>query len=164
MAGETAMGEPRFLADAMLGRLATWLRILGYDTEYDRSEDVRLVERARREGRVLLTRDTGLLRRRDLPPHLFIRSDTVRDQLREVMTALAIRPRMHGRRCLRCNVPLEARGRAEVQGRVPDFVYTSQEHFWGCPRCRRIYWAGTHRRRMEEAIQEIFRLTARDQP
>ncbi len=164
MTGESGPREPRFLADAMLGRLATWLRILGYDTEYDRSEDGRLVERARREERVLLTRDTGLLRRRDLPRHLFVRSDAVREQLREVMVALGLHPRMDGRRCLRCNVPLEVRSRAEVEGRVPEFVHASQERFWGCPRCGRIYWAGTHRRHMEEAVREILRLIAREQP
>ncbi len=162
MTGEAAGGEPRFLADAMLGRLATWLRILGYDAEYDRSEDRRLVERARREERLLLTRDTGLLRRRDLPRHLFVRSDAVREQLREVMTGLGLRPRTDGHRCLRCNVPLEARARAEVEGRVPDFVHASQEHFWSCPRCGRVYWAGTHRRHMEETLEELARLMAHD--
>jgi methionyl-tRNA formyltransferase len=147
--------DVRFLADAMLGRLATWLRVLGYDAEYDRREDAVLVERARREHRILLTRDTRLLRRRDLPGHLFIRSDRVRDQLRELLVALDLPVRGGGRRCLRCNVALEARAREAVRGRVPDFVWASQQVFWGCPRCGRIYWAGTHRQRMDEAIRAL---------
>jgi hypothetical protein len=83
---------PRFLVDAMLGRLAKWLRILGYDAEYFPGEDDDLLRQARRQGRVLLTRDTRLLRRRPLPSHLFIESDQVMEQLRQVVTALRLDP------------------------------------------------------------------------
>jgi uncharacterized protein with PIN domain len=158
---ETAGGAPRFLADAMLGRLATWLRVLGYDAEYDRARDAALVARARIEGRILLTRDTGLLRRRDLPPHLFIRSDAVRAQLTEVLAALRLPARPAAEpRCLRCNVLLEPRSRSAVEGRVPDFVWASQERFWACPRCQRLYWPGTHRRRMAETLEDLARRMA----
>jgi uncharacterized protein with PIN domain len=145
----------RFLADAMLGRLATWLRVLGYDAEYDRAEDRVLVERARREARILLTRDTGLLSRRDLPRHLFIRSDAVQEQVRQVLQAYRLVPSPDGGRCLRCNVLLQPCARAEAQGRVPDFVWATQEAFAACPRCGRIYWAGTHHRRMREQIRAL---------
>src|SRR5574342_1045708 len=83
---------PRFLADAMLGRLATWLRELGHDAEYFRGEDEDLIRRAMREGRLLLTRDTRLLRRRQLPPHLLIQSDHVTEQLRQVVVTLGLDP------------------------------------------------------------------------
>lgn len=160
---------PRFLADAMLGRLARWLRILGYDAEYFAGEDDDLIRKARLEGRVLLTRDTRLLRRRSegvrparerdadrLPPHLFIQSDRVMDQLRQVLAALRLDPMAPpARRCVRCNAVLEARHRAEVIGLVPEFVWSHHEAFWACPACRRIYWAGTHRQRMEEAIKAL---------
>jgi uncharacterized protein with PIN domain len=153
---ETVPGrEVRFLADAMLGRLATWLRVLGYDAEYERGKDRLLVERARREERILLTRDTGLLRRRGLPRHLFVRSDAVREQLREVLGAFRLVPNPDGRRCLRCNVPLEPCPRDEAQGRVPDFVWASQQGFTACPRCGRIYWAGSHRRHMLDEIRAL---------
>lgn len=148
--------SPRFLADAMLGRLATWLRILGYDTEYFRGEDGALLRLAWRDGRLLLTRDTHLLRRHWLPPHLFIQSDHVGAQVRQVMAALHLDPATpRTRRCLRCNVILEPQAKTEIQGRVPEFVWSRHDLFWGCPRCRRIYWAGSHRRRMEEAIQAL---------
>lgn len=147
---------PRFLADAMLGRLAKWLRILGYDAEYFPGEDRDLLGRARREGRVLLTRDTRLLRCRPLPPHLFIQSDHVMEQLRQVVTALHLSPAgAPGRRCVRCNTPLEPRKKAEVAGLVPEFIWSHHQAFWGCPRCRRIYWPGTHRQRMEETIRAL---------
>jgi uncharacterized protein len=147
---------PRFLADAMLGRLATWLRILGYDAAYSRDEDAALVETAEREGRILLTRDTGILRRRGLPPHLFVHSDQVREQIRQVVATFRLSVVLPtARRCPRCNVCLEAREKAETAGRVPEFVWSRHEAFWGCPACGRIYWAGSHRRRMEETIRSL---------
>ncbi len=152
--GET----PKFLADAMLGRLARWLRILGYDAEYSAGEDDDLLRQARGEGRVLLTRDTRLLRRQPLPPHLFIYSDHVMEQLRQVIAALCLDPATPpSRRCIRCNAVLEQRSKDEVLGQVPEFVWSRHSAFWGCPRCRRIYWAGTHRQRMEEAIKALCR-------
>ncbi len=147
---------PRFLADAMLGRLARWLRILGYDAEYFPGEDDDLIRLARQEDRVLLTRDTRLLRRRPLPPHLFIESDHVMEQLRQVVAALRLNPAAPpAHRCACCNVVLEPRDKVQVAGLVPDFVWSQHEAFWSCPRCQRIYWAGTHRRRMEEAIKAL---------
>ena len=150
--------SPRLLADAMLGRLARWLRILGYDAEYFPGEDDDLLRRALHEGRVLLTRDTHLLQRRPLPPHLFIQSDHVMEQLRQVIAALRLdpaAPRVH--RCPCCNVALESRDKAEVLGLVPEFVWSHHQAFWACPRCQRIYWPGTHWRRMEEVIKALCR-------
>lgn len=147
---------PCFLADAMLGRLARWLRILGYDAEYFSGEDDYLLRQARREGRILLTRDTRLLRRHPLPPHLFVQSDHVMEQLRQVVAALRLNPEAPpAHRCSCCNAVLEPRDKAQVVGLVPEFVWSHHEAFWGCPRCQRIYWAGTHRRRMEEAIKAL---------
>jgi uncharacterized protein with PIN domain len=151
-----AGAAPQFLADAMLGRLARWLRILGYDAAYDPGEDKDLLARAWQEGRILLTRDTHLLRRRRLPPHLFIQSDHVLEQVRQVLSALGL-PRTAGpvRRCLRCNVVLEPCGKDEVAGRVPEFVWSRHQTFWRCPACERIYWPGTHRQRMGEALRTL---------
>jgi hypothetical protein len=141
----------------MLGRLATWLRILGYDVEYARGEDAALIERAQETGRILLTRDTGMLRRRALPPHLFVRSDHVLEQLRQVIQHFHLTPmEPSARRCPRCNVPVEPRTKSEVLGRVPEFVWSTQEAFWGCPTCGRVYWAGSHWRRMRERIRALM--------
>jgi uncharacterized protein with PIN domain len=140
----------------MLGRLARWLRILGYDVEYSPGEDDDLLLQARHEGRILLTRDTRLLRRQQLPPHLFIQSDHVMEQVRQVVGTLHLDPAAPpSHRCIRCNAILEPRSKDEVLGLVPEFVWSHHEAFWGCPRCRRIYWAGTHRQRMEEAIKAL---------
>lgn len=150
-------GSPRFLADTMLGRLATWLRILGYDVEYVRGEDAALIERARETGRILLTRDTGIVRRRGLPPHLLVHSDHISEQLRQVIQAFHLTAADPStRRCPRCNALLEPRTKAEVFGRVPEFVWSQQDTFWGCPACGRLYWAGSHWRRMDETIRALI--------
>src|SRR5438552_13000462 len=107
----------------MLGRLARWLRILGCDVAYGSHLAGRtLVDCARREGRMLLTRDTRLVRRRDLPPYVFVRSDRFRDQLREVAAAVPLDGTDFLRRCLDCNVLLEEVRRETARDRVPPFV------------------------------------------
>ena len=97
-----ATGTPRFLCDAMLGRLARWLRLLGYDTRYADLPDDALVALARAAGRVLLTRDTRLVRRPDVGPHGFIRHDRVAEQLRQVTADFRLGPARGGTRCPAC--------------------------------------------------------------
>ncbi len=150
---------PRFLADAMLGKLATWLRILGCDVEYPGDlPDDEIVERALRTGRIILTRDTLLIRRRKARDnHFFVTGDGWRDQLRQVVAAFGIDP-AGGlfTRCLRCNAPLGAIDKPHVAGRVPPYVYATQETFGACPSCGRLYWHATHREEMERELREIL--------
>ncbi len=152
-------GTPRFLCDAMLGRLARWLRILGYDAAYADLPDDALVALAQAEGRVLLTRDTRLVRRPDVGPHAFIQHDRVQDQLRQVTAAFDLRPGRAGTRCLRCNVALEALPRDAAAGRVPPYVWHTQQQFVRCPACARIYWPGTH---WDHMTRELSGLRAKD--
>lgn len=144
----------RLVADAMLGRLAKWLRVLGYDTHYWRGDDAGLVHLALAEKCLLLTRDTRLHHR--LPPgqSLFIESDHYDEQLRQVIGRLGWPPRI-GHRCLRCNLLLEAADKAELRGRVPEFVRLRHDKFARCPGCLRIYWEGTHFQRMTEAVRRL---------
>ena len=144
-----ARGEVRFAVDVMLGRLARWLRILGHDVVYQPQLRGRALARAaRREGRWLLTRDTRLLRERDLPPHLLVASDRFREQLRQVAAAVPLGGARPLSRCLDCNRPLEPVSREAVRERVPPHVWATQEAFLRCPRCGKCYWEATHRRRM----------------
>ncbi len=142
----------RYLADAMLGRLARWLRALGYDTAYSQGEDGDLLRQARDEGRLLLTRDR-LLARRAREQGLLVPQAPPLEQLRFVLTA---RPPAHPprpfSRCLLCNLPLEELDPGLVRLRVPEVVARTHSRFLRCPGCLRIYWAGSHWARMRQAL------------
>jgi hypothetical protein len=144
----------RLVADAMLGRLAKWLRVVGFDTLYWRGDDAGLLRLARAESRLLLTRDTRLPSQLPLGHSLFIQSDRYDEQLRQVIDRLGWPPRI-GHRCLRCNRLLETADKAELCGRVPEFVWHRHEHFARCPGCRRIYWEGTHYQHMTEVRRRL---------
>jgi len=146
MGGSEAL---RFAADRMLGRLARWLRILGHDVAYGPHLGGRtLVSCARREGRVILTRDTRLRRDRELPPHVFLQSDHFREQLRQVASAVPLSTGGMLRRCLDCNRVLDEVPREHAAGRVPPYVWDTNEHFLACDGCGRLYWPATHRTHM----------------
>ena len=149
---------PKLLADAMLGSLARWLRVLGLDVVYDpRLDDAALVDRAVEEQRVILTRDRRLVQRRLARHHLLIRSEAVAEQLRQVLTDLQIDPSAFASfgRCLRCNRELVAMAAEEARARVPSFVARTQRDFRACPDCARVYWRATHVRRMEARLAAL---------
>jgi len=154
------VGSPRFFADAMLGRLATWMRALGYDVLYeDAIDDAILVERAARDDRVILTRDHLLVNRRAARERsVIIESDHVREQVVEVARRFPPRRYLFLSRCLVCNSRLEPIEKTSVAGRVPEYVYDTQEAFSECPSCGRAYWSGTHRTRMQEELTAIYDL------
>ena len=146
----------RFAVDRMLGRLARWLRILGHDVAYGPHLGGRaLIDLARREGRVLLTRDTRLVRSRDLPPHLFIDSDHFREQLRQVATAFALGGAALLGRCLDCNRVLDELPRERARDRVPVFVWETAERFLVCGGCGRLYWPATHRAHVVRELEAL---------
>jgi uncharacterized protein len=134
----------RFVADVMLGRLARWLRALGYDTVYRRdAADRQLLGLALREDRRLLTRDAALARL--AREHaLLIRGDALDDQLRQVVDACGLPEPALLTRCLECNLPLEPIGRSAARDRVPPYTFATQGEFQTCPGCGRVYWPGTH--------------------
>jgi uncharacterized protein with PIN domain len=145
----------KFLADNMLGRLAIWLRLLGYDTAYHHdATDAQLARIARAENRVLLTRDVELTRRRAVRA-ILIESEQVEEQLRQVFHALNLTAREAFSRCAECNSVLEEVSKESVRGQVPPFVFHTQERYRRCPRCARIYWRGTHWARMVGQMQDL---------
>jgi len=149
------MNDLRFLADSMLGTLAKWLRILGYDTTYDaRLDDSEVVRLARAEGRILLTRDTGLLRHKGLHC-LFIESEVLEEQVAQVLRAFDLRADNPFSRCPVCNTVLEDVPKYEAWGQVPPFVYQTQDNFSLCPECNRFYWRGTHWQGMLKKIERL---------
>jgi uncharacterized protein with PIN domain len=150
--------RPAFIADAMLGRLAKSLRMLGCDTAYQSDiDDSDLKMTALREGRVLLTRDREVAQT-SLPIRvLLIGSDHLEEQLVEVAREFDVGPGGElFSRCLICNVHVEDVEKVEVKERVPEYVYATQERFARCPSCGRVYWAATHVERAREWLESVL--------
>jgi hypothetical protein len=147
----------RFVADVMLGKLAKWLRILGYDTLYYRETlDRELIEIAEREGRILLTSDRELLKCSHVEK-FYISSDQWRQQLREVVVRFGISEDGVFTRCVECNSLLKKVAKEEVLGKVPPYIYKTHKEFGRCPKCNRIYWKGTHFEGAKEEVEKIMR-------
>jgi uncharacterized protein len=148
-----------FIADCMLGRLAKWLRILGFDVQYFRRiGDDELLNVARREGRTLLTRDTGLYERAGQVVRLFIENEGWEEQVVQVLRAFdlggGVSPHV---RCLECNHLLKPLSRENARNLVTLFVFERAASFALCPECGRVYWKGTHFDRMGDKINGIMK-------
>jgi len=152
-----AGGAPRFVADSMLGRLARWLRAMGYDTLYLRgARDGDLLELATRERRTLLTRDLRLARTGGEAAAYQVRADRLDAQLAEVVAAFGLDPEADPlSRCLECNHVLTALEAGDLRGRVPPHILASHRRFSGCPACGRVYWEGSHAQRMRNRLRAI---------
>jgi uncharacterized protein with PIN domain len=148
--------ELRFAADVMLGRLAKWLRVLGQDVIYGRHlSGAGLIRVARQENRIILTRDRRL-RLKQPQDSIFIESDDYREQLRQVVSTFHLIPGDDIlKRCLICNSSLQRRSKASVKQGVPEYVFLTQEHFFWCASCRRIYWPATHRQKMLQELKNL---------
>jgi uncharacterized protein len=150
-------GEPRFVLDIHLGRLAAYLRMVGLDALYEQAfGDEQLAAVSREEDRVLLTRDIGLLKRGAVRFGYFVRETNPRRQLAEV--SARFRLERHARafsRCLRCNAPLRPADKEEVAGRLPGRTRELFQEFLSCPVCERVFWKGGHYERMRRLIDTV---------
>lgn len=146
----------KFVADKMLGRLARWLRVIGQDVTYGpHLSGYGLIRAARREGRVILTRDRRI-GRKSPPPYVFIDGDRFRDQLKQVIRECGLDPFKDAfTRCVECNSPLDFIAKRAVQDKVPSYVFATQEKFSICPACRRIYWPATHQQKMVDELKAM---------
>jgi uncharacterized protein with PIN domain len=149
----------KFVVDCMLGKLAKWLRILGFDADYlNKAEDGDLLLAARREKRVLLTKDQELFRSASGLPRLFIESDNWPEQLAQVLDGFRLRDRVRPHsRCLLCNVELKNLSKKSARNLVTPFVFERAPSFAVCPSCGRVFWPGTHFRDMDLKIARILR-------
>jgi len=140
----------------MLGRLVKWLRVIGQDVIYGpHLTGYGLIRAARRENRLILTRDRGL-KKKNPPEFIFIQSDRYGEQLRQVIEACDLQPWDNlFTRCLACNPLLQLRSKESVKEIVPTYVFSTQEKFFWCSQCRRVYWPATHHERMVEELKKI---------
>lgn len=151
----------KFIVDSNVGRLAKWLRIAGYDTLFINGiDDSGLIRIALEEGRVVLTRDTQILKRRLVASGrlkvVLIEDDEVKAQLRQVVTTLNLARHLRSfTLCLECNQPLVPKKREEVKELVPPYVFQTQNQYMQCPGCQRIYWRGTHWQRMNRELEKL---------
>lgn len=145
----------RFICDAMLGRLARRLRLLGFDTLYAGSADA--LEELKREGggRIVLTRRSRI---ETDAKTVRIGSEQVAEQLREIRDLIgpAIDKEKIFRRCIECNTELLGAEKSEIEPRVPEFVYHAHASFRVCPSCKRVYWEGSHTENMKRMLKELL--------
>jgi hypothetical protein len=158
---EKPLRQPRFIADAHLGGLAKYLRLLGFDTLYRNDlNDVEVARIAAFERRIVLSRDRDLLMHRAITHGCYVRAMKPLQQLEEVLSRLdlfrAIQPFS---RCLCCNGPLETIGKEELVERLPPDTLSYYNEFRTCRQCDRIYWPGSHYRRLQKVIDQALRRT-----
>ena len=149
--------DPRFILDVHLGKLAAYLRMLGFDAEYGRSlTDAQLVEISASEHRILLTRDRGLLKHGALTHGYWVRETNSRRQIAEVVHRFdlgqAVRPFT---RCMTCNGVLEPVSKEQARNLAPERSLERYDEFHRCAHCGRIYWKGSHYARMLRWIEEL---------
>ncbi len=149
--------QVRFVLDTHLGRLTAYLRMLGFDVLYrDDYEDKELAQISSDENRILLTRDRGLLKRAKVTRGYCVRATDPRQQLVEVLQRFdLLRSIAPFRRCLHCNALLELTRKELVSDQLMAETNQYYNEFYVCPACDRIYWKGSHYRRMQQFIESI---------
>jgi uncharacterized protein with PIN domain len=155
--------EIKFIVDNNVGKLAKWLRIMGYDALlFTEDDDGKMVKVALAQNRVILTKDTQIMRRRLVNSGrikaVLIEDDDPKAQLQQIVEDLNLDYQLRPFSiCLECNQNLVARDKEEVRDLVPPHVFEAQSLYMECPSCHRIYWRGTHWQAMS---QELERFTA----
>jgi uncharacterized protein with PIN domain len=142
----------------MLGKLAKWLKILGFDALFfSKIEDDDLLTLARDEDRILLTKDTGLIEKAKDVETLFLESEEWQGQVKQVIGHFKLREKVAPHtRCIDCNVELKNLPKKNAKNLVSTFVFEKADSFALCPNCGRVFWRGTHFKDMETKIQEIL--------
>jgi uncharacterized protein with PIN domain len=149
--------DPRFVADVHQAKLARHLRMAGFDTQWSNDwDDDEIVRRSGADRRTILTRDKGMLRRRDVQRGYFVRATESEAQLAEVVRGLQLESLLAPfTRCRECNTPLEGVAKEVVIERLPEQVRKLYDRFKRCPGCARVYWEGTHFDRMAGVLARL---------
>ncbi|MDD5502409.1 MAG: Mut7-C RNAse domain-containing protein [Candidatus Thermoplasmatota archaeon] len=151
----------KFLCDSMLGNLAKWLRMMGYDVKYadDDEEDAEILQHAASSKRILLTRDKEIIGRRSDAQMLLVKSSDVDEQIKQVVFEFKLSPGKNAilSLCSECGEKLQPVDKGEVFGKVPDGVFARQDEFWQCPDCGKLYWKGSHYNKIVEKIESLLK-------
>jgi len=149
--------EPKFIADVHLGRLARYIRMLGFDTLYKNNfNDDESVKTSIDEKRTILTKDRDILKRSVVTHGYFVRTSEIKKQLLEIINRFDLKNQIKEfTRCIECNSILESVLKEEIMDKLPPKVSDSQESFFICPGCKKIYWEGTHHHKMNAFIQSL---------
>ncbi len=149
----------KLLCDQMLGSLAKWLRILGFDTFYANKEitDEELLNIAKIENRTIVSRDKELILRgkKQNINVIEIKNTDLDDQLKLVLNLIKIDEKLVLSRCTLCNKILEKIEKSKVEGKVPRKVFDNNDEFWFCNKCKKFYWMGSHYEKITDKIDEI---------
>ena len=152
----------KFIVDNNVGKLAKWLRIMGYNALlFTDIDDGMMIKIALQQNRIVLTKDTQIMKRRIVANGklkvILIKGDDSKAQLRQITDTLGLDYRFNPfSLCLQCNQTLLERTKDEVQDRVPPHVFKTQNHYMECPLCHRIYWQGTHWQAMKEELEKFM--------
>lgn len=149
----------RFILDVHLGKLARYMRMLGFNTAYSSDwDDDRIIEISLEQKRIILTRDIGILKQRRVSHGYWVRRSEPLDQVQEVLDALDLSSQLRPfTRCMECNGDIHAVGKDEVKPHIARDIVDRFDAFWRCGECRKIYWQGSHYKRMQERIKCINR-------
>ncbi|UCB58697.1 MAG: Mut7-C RNAse domain-containing protein [Thermoplasmatales archaeon] len=149
----------KFLCDQMLGTLAKWLRIYGLDTLYatDDLDDNKLIEIAKKENRILITRDIQLIykSRRENIKSIKVTEKNIDEQLNQVLKKVKIDKEFFLSRCLLCNSLVSEINKNDIKNKVPNRIFKNNENFWYCKKCDKIYWQGSHFKNMIQKINSL---------
>ena len=150
--------EFSFAADRTLGKLVKWLRILGFDTICELEISSKLFFDSLEGTRILLTRTKKILEKFSTHRTVFITSNFLDEQLKQVVEEIGINLAdiQLFSRCIHCNLPIGEVNKDDVYGLVPDYIWETQEIFNKCSHCERIYWPGSHAERSMERINQLF--------
>ncbi len=154
--------ETRFIIDTNVGKLSKWLRIMGYNASlFTGAEDSAMIKSALNENRVIVTKDSQIMKRRLVTSGklkvILVEDDDPKMQIQQVVNLLNLNYHFKPFSiCLECNIELEKKEREDVKDFVPRHVFETHSDFMECPTCHRIYWKGTHWHAMNETLEKYM--------
>jgi len=157
----------KFIADGMLGKLTRWLRMLGHNVKYsDKLDDSQLIMIAKKEGRILLTKDLKLYQQATTKrlDALYLEGKTEEEKLAELAKRFKIKLEIHmaTSRCPKCNTIVKPIPKEKLADKLEKSTFTYYDKFWECPKCGQIYWQGAHWKRIRKTLEtseKIFKKT-----